>query len=67
MIWSGNKTLTSIKVLNSVTNWQKMMGNNPNLALLNINVYTKFCQILSILALDMERKQNSDIIQRQYM
>ena len=38
-----------------------MMGNNPKLDLVNVDVYTKFGQILFIHSLkDTERKQNSD-------
>ena len=37
--------------------------NNPNLDLVNINDYIKFCQILSICSEDIERKQNFDINQ----
>ena len=33
----------------------------PNLDLVNINVYTKFGQILSIGCQDIERKRKSDI------
>ena len=39
-----------------------MMGNNPNLELVNIDVHAKFGQMLSILSQDIERKQNSDVI-----
>ena len=39
------------------------MGNNPMLDLVNVDVHTKFCQILSICSQDMERKQNSDVNQ----
>ena len=38
-----------------------MMLNDLNLDLLNINVYTKFGQILSIHSQDIEWKQTSDI------
>ena len=38
-------------------------GNNPKLNLVNINVHTKFDQIMSIYFQDIERKQNSDINQ----
>ena len=37
-----------------------MTGNNPKLDLVNVDVHTKFGQILSILFQDIERKQNSD-------
>ena len=36
---------------------------NPNLDLINVNVYTKFGLILSIVSKDIEWKQNSDINQ----
>ena len=47
---SGNKNLTSVKGHDSVTNVRKMMCNNPNLDLVNINVYTNFGEILKILS-----------------
>ena len=34
-----------------------MTINNPNLDIVNITVYTKFCQILSICSQDIELKQ----------
>ena len=34
-----------------------MMGNNPKLDLFNVDVHTKFGQILSIRSQDIERKQ----------
>ena len=46
---------------NSVTNMQKMTGNNTNLDLVNIKAYTKFGQTLSILSKNSEQKRNSDI------
>ena len=46
-ILSGNKILTSIKGHNSVANLRKMTLYNPNLDLINVNVYTKFGLILS--------------------
>ena len=55
-ILSGNEILTSIKGRNSVTILQKMMGNNPKLDLVNVDVHTKFGQILSIGSQDIERK-----------
>ena len=60
MILSRNKILTSIKGHYSVTNQQKITGNNPNLEIVNINAYTKFCEILSICSPDIEWKRNSD-------
>ena len=62
-ILSGNEILTSIKAHNSVANLQKMTLYNPNLDLVNANVYTNFGEILSIGSQDIERKQNSDINQ----
>ena len=37
-----------------------MMCNNLNLDLVNINVYTKFGEIISISSQDIERKPNND-------
>ena len=37
-----------------------MKGDNPNLALVNINANTKFGQILSISSQEFERKRNSE-------
>ena len=62
-ILSGNEILTSIKGNNSVANLQKMTLYNPNLDLINLNVYTKFGLILSIGSQDIELKPNSDINQ----
>ena len=53
--------MTSIKGCNSVINGQKKTGNNPSIGLGNINVQTKFGQILSIISQDIEQKQKSDI------
>ena len=62
-ILTRNKILTSIKGHNSVTNLQKMTGNNPNLDLVNINAHIKFDQILYICSQDIELKRNSEIYQ----
>ena len=62
-ILSGNEILTSIKGRNSVKILQKMTGNDPKLDLVNVDVRTKFGQILSICFQDIERKQNSDVNQ----
>ena len=62
-ILTENKILTSIKGLNSVKILRKMMGNNHKLELVNVDVHTKFGQILSICSQDIERKQNFDINQ----
>ena len=44
----------AIKDRNSVANLQKMTLYNPNLDLVNDNVYTKFGHILSIRSQDIE-------------
>ena len=62
-ILSGNGILTSIKGRNSVKILRKMTGNNPKLDLVNVNVHTKFGQILSIGSQDIEQKRNSDVNQ----
>ena len=40
-----------------------MTDNNPKLDLVNVDVHTKFGQILSIYSQDIERKQNPDVNQ----
>ena len=55
--------MTSIKGHNSVKISQKMTGNNPKEDVVNVDVHTKFGQILSICSRDIERKPNSDINQ----
>ena len=40
-----------------------MTANNPKLDLVNVNVHTKFGQILSIESQDIERKRKSDVNQ----
>ena len=62
-ILSGNQILTSIMGRNSVANLQNLTLNNPNLDIINVNVYTKFGYILSIGSQDIERKPNSYINQ----
>ena len=64
-ILSRNEILTSIKGRYSVKILRKMMGNNdhPKLELVNVDVHTKFGQILSICSQDTERKQNFDVNQ----
>ena len=62
-ILSGNEILTSNKGHNSVKILRKMTGNNPKPDLVNVDVHTKFGQILSIRSQDIERKRNSDINQ----
>ena len=62
-ILSRNEILTSIKGRNSVANLRNLTLYNPNLDVINVNVYTKFGSILSIGSQDIERKRNSDINQ----
>ena len=62
-ILSGNEVLTLIKGSNSVKILLKMTGNNSKLDLVNVDVHTKFGQILSICSQDIGRKQNSEINQ----
>ena len=62
-ILSGNEILISIKGSNSVKILRKKTGNNPKLDLVNVDVHTKYGQILSIRSQDMERKRNSDVNQ----
>ena len=62
-ILSGNEILKSIKGRNSVKMMRKMTGNNPKLDLVNVDVHTKFNQILSIGSQDIERKRNYDVNQ----
>ena len=58
-ILSRNKILMSIMSCNSVKILRKIMGNNPKLDLVNVDVHT----ILSICSQDIEQKQNSDVNQ----
>ena len=60
---SGNEILTPIKGLNSVKIWRKMTGYYPKLDLVNVDVHTKFGQILSICSQGIERKPNPDVNQ----
>ena len=62
-ILSGNEILTLIKGHNSIKILGKMMGNNPKLDLVNVDVHTKFGRILSMRSQDIERKRNSDVNQ----
>ena len=57
-ILSGNEILRSIKGYNSVKIFRKMTGNVPKLDLVNVDVHTKFGQILSSHSQDIERKRN---------
>ena len=52
----GNKILTSIKGSNSIKILGKMVGHNPKLDLVNVDMHTIFVQILSILSQDIEWK-----------
>ena len=54
---SKNRILTSIKGCNSASNLRKMTLYNPNLDLININVYTKFGLIFFILCQDIEQNE----------
>ena len=54
---SGNEILTSKKGCNSVANLRKLNLYNPNLDIINVNVYTKFSLILSFHSQDIERKE----------
>ena len=56
-ILSGNEILTSIKGRNSVANLRNLTLYYPNLDTINVNVYTKFGQILSIGSQDIELKR----------
>ena len=60
---SGNEILTSIKGRNSVKILRKILGNNPKLDLVNVDVHTKFGRILSIRSRDIELKRNFDVNQ----
>ena len=62
-ILSGSEIPTSIKDCNSVTNLRNLTLYNPNLNIINVNLYTNFALILSIGSEDIERKRNSDINQ----
>ena len=62
-ILSGNKILTSIKGRHSVKILRKMMGNKPKLDRVNVDVHTKFGQILSICSQDTVQKRNSNVSQ----
>ena len=53
----------SIKGHNSVKIRRKMTVNHPKIDLDNVDVHTKFGQILSIRSQDIERKPNIDVNQ----
>ena len=55
--------MTSIKSRNYVANLGKTTIYNPNVDLVNDNVYTKFGLILSFRSQDMTQKPNSDVNQ----
>ena len=59
------KILGKNEILTSVMKLQKLMCNNPNIALVIINLYTKFGENPSIHTQDIERKWNSDNSQGQ--
>ena len=52
-----------IKGRNSVKILRKINSNNPNLVLVNVDMHTKFGQILFIRSQDIVRKRNSDVDQ----
>ena len=58
---SRNEILMSIKGHNSIKILRKMTGNDPKLYHVNVDVHTKFDQILSFRSQDIERKRNSDV------
>ena len=62
-ILSGNEILTSIKSRNSVVKLRNLTLYNPNVDIINVNVYTKFGLILFIGSQDIERKRNFEINQ----
>ena len=53
-------SINSLKILQ-----KKKIKKNPKLDHVNVDVHTKFGQILSIPSQDIERKQNSDVNQGQ--
>ena len=53
----------SIKGCNSIKVLRKMTGNDPKLDLVNVDMHTKFGQILSFHSQDIEWKQNYDVNQ----
>ena len=62
-VLSINKISTSINGHNSVENERKILFNQPNLHLANINAHTKFDRKPQINSQDIEHKQNSDVDQ----
>ena len=53
----------SIKGCNSIKILRKITDTNPKLGLVDVDVHTKFGQILSIRSQDIEQKLNSDVNQ----
>ena len=53
----------NIKDHNSGTNVRKMMSNNPNIDIVNMNAYIKFGEILSICSQVIEWKRNFGVNQ----
>ena len=63
MILSKNGNLTSVKGHNYVTNVQKMMCNNPNQDLVNINAYTSLVKFnLFVFKMIWSKKNNLTLI-----
>ena len=60
---SKNQCLASIKGRNPVANLRIMMFYNPNLDLVDDDVYTKFGKIMSIHSQDIKQKTISDVNQ----
>ena len=59
----NSNVIMSIKGRNSVKIWRKMAGYNSKLDLVNVDVHTKFGQILSICSQGIEQKPNPDVNQ----
>ena len=64
-ILSINEISTSIKGHNSFVNERKILFNNSNPHLININAYTKFDRNPQMNSQDIEHNQNSDVDQGQ--
>ena len=58
-----NSDLKAKTIKKYVTNESKLIGNNPNLDLVNMNEYIKFGEIMPICIQDIEQKRNSDVNQ----
>ena len=56
-ILSGNEILASIKGCNSVENLQNLTLYNPNLEIINVNVYTKFGRLCPFIHLILSRNE----------